>query len=120
MSYVRWSTEIHNVMPLSEEMRLMVGKQWTYEDIKKEKLKRGGEISCWYIYYTTHSGDTKEDQAVSINLAGGESVVLTYDDVVSRMERDYWDDLFPDRPQRDVFDSALKSWIEDVEEEYQT
>jgi hypothetical protein len=118
MSYVRWSTEINEVMPLDEELRLMAEHKMKLEDIKKEKLRRGGELSVWYIYWHVMSSETRDDQVVSINLAGGERCLLTYDDVVIRMERDFWDDLFPDRPQREVFDSALKRWIRDVEEEY--
>jgi hypothetical protein len=119
MSYVRWSTEINGVMPINEELRLITEHRMKREDITKEQLRRGGELSVWYIYWHAMSPETRDDQVVSINLSGGECCVnLTYDDVVVRLERDFWDDLFPDRPQREVFDSALKSWIRDVEGEY--
>ena len=118
MSYVRWSTEVHGVMSFDEEMRLQLVEGWTYPMIKAEKLKRGGEISDWYIYWHCNSGDRRDDQIISINLAGGECLELSYDEVVPRMERDFWEDLFPDRPQREVMDIALKRWIEAVEEKY--
>ena len=57
MSYCRWSTDIKNVIPFEEEMSLMSeGK--SFGDIMELRIKKGGEISDWYIFWHCNSGDT--------------------------------------------------------------
>lgn len=90
MSYVRWSSIINDA-----------------ED-----------KSVWYIYHDCVSGDTRDDQMLSIHYKGGESACLTYDDLCARLERDFFDDLFPDHTQPGVLRNAVKEFLIDCERMY--
>ncbi|MGD9381113.1 MAG: hypothetical protein PVI03_01585 [Candidatus Thorarchaeota archaeon] len=90
MSYVRWSSIINDA-----------------ED-----------KSVWYIYHDVISGDTRDDQVLTIHLKGGETHSLTYDDLCARLERDFFDDLFPEHIQPGTLRKAVKEFLEDCERMY--
>ena len=77
-----------------------------------------GDRSVWYIYHCDSSGDTRDDQQLAIHLAGGEHYILSYDDLCARLERDFFDDLFPDHTQHEVLRGCVKSFLTDCERMY--
>jgi YD repeat-containing protein len=87
MSYVRWSSVINDA------------------DHK----------SVWYIYHDVISGDTRDDQVLTIHLKGGETHSLTYDDLCVRLERDFFDDLFPEHTQHGVLRQCVEDFIKETE-----
>lgn len=90
MSYVRWSSIVNDA------------------DHKSD----------WYIYHDCSSGDTRDDQILAIHLKGGESQMLSYDDLCARLERDFFEDLFPEHPQHGVLCRAIKEFLQDCERMY--
>lgn len=73
----------------------------------------------WYIYWDADfSGDRRDDQILAIDYKGGESCKLTYDDLCARLERDFWDDIFPDRTQPGVLRQAVADFLYDMEAKF--
>lgn len=90
MSYVRWSSIINDAEDKSQ----------------------------WYIWHDYSSGDRRDDQILAIYYSGGENAYLTYDDLCVRLERDFFDDIFPDHIQPGVLRRAVKDFLEDCERMY--
>lgn len=89
MSYMRWSSFIND-----------------------------SEKSVWYAYHDMSSGDRLDDQILAIHLAGGESAFLSYDDLCFRLERDFFDDLFPDHTQHEVLRYIVAQFLRDMQAGY--
>lgn len=78
--------------------------------------------SCWYIYYCASSGDTLEEQRVSIN-----GMIFTFPEICKMYEMDDWEllkgdewspnwDIIP--PEHDHLRDCVRAFIEDATEEY--
>ena len=122
MSYIRWSSDIKNVMPFEEEMQLYSeGKD--YEHIKRIKEERGAVLSDWYIYY--HANDstepqTRENQLLSIwhkSMTG--LGTFAYKEVRDMYDRDDWSNLTASEiTQKEIMRECVLQWLTEVEEEY--
>lgn len=79
-----------------------------------------------YIYWTTYSGNTKEEQNLQCYLCSA-SAVLSYEDclkVILSNEKDALYEKFGNREEVDEYYgtllSCIRSFIEDVDKEYST
>lgn len=117
MSYTRWSTDINNVLPWEEYIAMLKDSQ-DLDSLRQEQIKRGAEWSDWYIYWHCESRDTKDTQLLAIWQAKGTTPVLDYETVKDLFERDAWEETFENVTQRDHLTACVKSWLQDVEEEY--
>ena len=125
MSYIRWSSDIKNVVPFEEEMKLYAqGKGW--EEVRALKEARGAVFSDWYIYYHSNGGyinrpEVKEDQLLSIwhRTMDGHLDTFTYGEVRDMYDRDDWSAIHcTELTQKEVMRECVAEWLQEVEDEF--
>ena len=127
MSYIRWSSDIKNVMPFDEEMQLYIDGK-TYDDIKAIKEARGAVLSDWYIYYHSNASEryvdrpeTRKDQLLSIwhRTMDGHLDTFTYKEVRDMYDRDDWSAIHcTELTQKEVMRECVALWLKEVEDEF--
>lgn len=117
MSYTRWSTEITGFMSFENQLDLMRrGYSWTDTfEVQKEM----GEISDWYIFWHCDSGDTVDDQVLSLWHTCCDTKNYDYLTVKQMYEDDdFGEDLEEVMTQREHMRACVRDWLDGVEEDY--
>lgn len=111
MSYCRWSSFIHNKVPIDAYF----DNEKSFEEIAKEY---NDEVSDWYIYHDCSSGEDKDSQMLAIWHVKGETPLFSYPEVKEMYEADNFGILEEYMTQREFMKKCVKSWLDYIEEDY--
>ena len=114
MAYCRWGSHVENIISLNDALKII--QTGGYAALEREEKKRGTILSDWYLYHDCSSGETKEEQILSIHHKNGTSILMRYLDVKYAYDNDDWSQLQCEITQKDFFRSCVKEWLVDMEE----
>lgn len=75
-------------------------------------------VYLWYGSGKDDADESKDDQMLAIWLSLDETLNLFYSEVKDLYNRDSWEEIFSEVPERELLNRCAKEWLDNMDKEY--